>query len=92
MYELVVDSEAVVDMQIAFEWYQHQKPGLGNELVYEIEISLEKICERPFAFAAINERYRRVKVNRFPYIIIYEVEGKKVYINTVRHTSRKAKY
>lgn len=53
MYELVVDSEAVVDMQIAFEWYQHQKPGLGNELVHEIEISLEKICERPFAFAVI---------------------------------------
>ncbi len=32
-YELVLQSEAVIEMQKAFEWYEHQRSGLGYEFI-----------------------------------------------------------
>ena len=32
-FQLVLQSEAVIDIQEAFEWYEAQQPGLGYEFV-----------------------------------------------------------
>jgi plasmid stabilization system protein ParE len=91
-YSLVLQSEAIYDIQEAFEWYERQRTGLGLEFIMEIEGAHEKICNHPQYYKAINERYRRLKVNRFPYLIVYEVEETTIIVNSVRHTRRKPKY
>ncbi|HXL56599.1 MAG TPA: hypothetical protein VN958_10100 [Chitinophagaceae bacterium] len=40
-YNLVLQSEAIIDIQEAFEWYEKQKEGLGFELNEEIENCLK---------------------------------------------------
>ncbi|MBO9204383.1 type II toxin-antitoxin system RelE/ParE family toxin [Niastella sp. MAH-29] len=40
----------------------------------------------------MNTQFRRIRINRFPYLVVYEVEGNSVIINSVRHVKRKPKY
>lgn len=91
-YNLVVQSEAVLDIQEAFEWHEKQRMGLGYELIEEIETCYEKLSKHPEHYTRISERYRRIKTNRFPYLLVYEIEGDKVIINSVRHAKRQPKY
>jgi toxin ParE1/3/4 len=91
-FEIVIQSEAILDMQEAFEWYEKQELGLGFEFIEEIESGYLKISKHPLHYTSVNERFRRLRINRFPYLIVYEIEGNKIYINAVRHISRKPKF
>jgi plasmid stabilization system protein ParE len=88
----MLQSEAILDIQEAFEWYEKQRLDLGYEFIEEIETGFERIVNHPLYYTSINEQYRRIKVNRFPYLIVYEIEGSNIIVNSVRHTSRKPKY
>lgn len=39
-YGLNIQSEAVIDVQTAFEWYEIQQEGLGLEFIEEVEMVL----------------------------------------------------
>jgi toxin ParE1/3/4 len=91
-YNLVIQTEAVLDLQEAFEWYEKKRKGLGYLLIEEIEISYQKLSENPHHYTHINQVYRRIKLNKFPYLIIYEIEGQNIIINSVRHAKRKSKF
>lgn len=69
-FNLVVQSEVVLDIQEAFEWYETQRIGLGYALIEEIETCYKKLSEHPEYYTYINERYRRIKTNRFPYLSV----------------------
>jgi hypothetical protein len=91
-FNLAVQSEAIFDIQQAFEWYESRKTGLGFEFIEEVESAYEKITSQPFHYVAVNEQFRRIKINRFPYILVYEIEESVIVVNAVRHMSRKPKY
>jgi toxin ParE1/3/4 len=88
-YSLVIQTEAVFEIRDAFEWYEEQKTGLGYELIEEIEACYQKLITHPERYSYINPLYRRIKTNRFPYILIYEIEAEEIIINSVRHIKRK---
>jgi toxin ParE1/3/4 len=91
-HTLVVQSEAVIDIQEAFDWYEEKQAGLGYEFIEEIEEGFDRLSKHPQHYTAVNQTYRRLRINRFPYLIVYEIEGTKVIVNTVRNTSQKPKY
>jgi toxin ParE1/3/4 len=90
-YAITVQAEAVWEMQEAFDWYEQQREGLGYALIEEIETCYQKLSEHPENYTFINERFRRIKTNRFPYLLIYEIEGSCVIINSTHHTKRAPK-
>ena len=42
-FELRVQSEAILDMEEAFDWYEMQLPGLGSEFIAELEEGFNKL-------------------------------------------------
>ena len=88
-YNILLQEEAVQEIQEAFEWYENKKVGLGYDLLATIEICFEQLLHKPNHFTYINERFRRIKTTRFPYLIVYEVEGNNVFVIGVRHAKRK---
>jgi addiction module RelE/StbE family toxin len=90
-YALVVQSEAVIDIQEAFEWYEMKLEGLGFDFIEEVENGFEKISIHPQYYTSIAVDFRRYKIKRFPYLIVYEIEDDAVVVNSVRHGSRKPK-
>jgi hypothetical protein len=46
-YRLLVSSFAELDLQIAFDWYELQKEGLGVDFIYEVEKTIFRIKSNP---------------------------------------------
>jgi len=88
-YNLSLEAEAILEIREAFEWYEEQKEGLGYELLEEIEACYNNLRTHPERHSYINQFYRRIKTDRFPYILIYEFVGDDIIINSVRHIKRK---
>jgi len=88
-YNVWLQDEAILEMDNAFEWYEDQREGLGDELIEEIESCYEYLRINPQRYSYINPLYRRIKTNRFPYILVYEIEGNDVIIISIRHIKRK---
>lgn len=91
-FEIVLQSEAIWDLKEAFDWYEKQKEGLGFEFIEEVESGYLKISKHPLHYPPINTQFRRIRINRFPYLVIYEIEGNSVIVNSVRHVKREPKF
>jgi len=46
-YTILIQTEAVLEIREAFEWYEEQKTGLGYELIEEIEACYQKLAINP---------------------------------------------
>jgi len=88
-YKVIFQKEALDKIQDAFDWYEGQKLGLGYELIEEIEICNDYLSINPQQYSFINDLYRRVKTNRFPYLLVYEIEEKTVIVLNFRHVKQK---
>jgi hypothetical protein len=88
IYDLKIQTEAVLEMQSAFEWYEEQKQGLGFELLDEIENCFKKLKNHPTHYGYINKNFRRIKTKRFPYLLIYETRENSVIINSFFHAKK----
>jgi len=87
-YEIVVQSETIIEMQKAFEWYEYMQKGKGYEMIEEIEVAYEKLSKHPHHYSYTHQRYkkyRKIGLDRFPYLLIYEIEEAKVIIVAYRH-------
>jgi plasmid stabilization system protein ParE len=87
-YRLRVSDRAVREIGEAYEWYEEQVPGLGNELVEALEAQFEIIAESPGLYAETQRGIRRALLSRFPYGVFYASKGDIVSVLGVVHTSR----
>lgn len=85
IFEIVVQSEAILEMQKAFEWYESKAGGKGHEMIEEIEESYKRLSKHPYNYSATNKKYRKIGIKRFPYLIVFEIEEAKVIVVAYRH-------
>ena len=62
---------AVEDLREARDWYEAQRPGLGDELGEIVARTLDLIAAQPEAFPEVVPGVRRAVIARFPYGIFY---------------------
>lgn len=72
----------------AYDWYEEQRNGLGEEFLEELEIGYAKILKNPTHYPFIAKGFRRFALGRFPYVAIYEVISNELIVFAVFHTSR----
>jgi toxin ParE1/3/4 len=89
LYKLVFQAEALQDIQEAYNWYEGQLKDLGEGFIKELEKTLSLLKQNPQHFGIAFDDFRDARVARFPYLIVFKIEGKNVYINSVRHTRKK---
>ena len=86
---LILAEEAENDIDLAQQWYDAQRMGLGDKFLYEIGRSFESIISNPFLYGFYNkDSIRRFIIKKFPYIILYVVSDKRIEILSVFHTQR----
>jgi plasmid stabilization system protein ParE len=78
------------DLEAAFNYYEVRRQGLGVDLVEEFRRAVTRILEFPGAWQALDETYRRYRLHRFPYGVVYRVDRSagKAIIVAVAHLSR----
>lgn len=89
---LLFDPEALVEAQKAALFYEDSQPGLGKAFLAGVEAATEEIVRHPLMWRRIKGRFRRYLIPRFPYGLIYAVQGDTIYVAAVMHLKRKPGY
>jgi plasmid stabilization system protein ParE len=84
----ILRPEAEQDVAEAFEWYEQQEPGLGEELLRCVDACILAIRRNPLANPIAEDSFRRALVRRFPYAIFYEHEKERITIYAVFHCAQ----
>ena len=71
------------DLDIAFEWYEGQRRGLGFDFLDCVEAAIETIQQMPKLYAKHHEHFRRALVRRFPFSIFYTIEEKEIIVHAI---------
>lgn len=86
--QFIVRPRAEHDIQSAYEWYESQRAGLGNEFLVTLRQRLEAVRGHPESNPDIYRGIRRAVVSRFPYLIFYIVRPDRVTVLAVLHHVR----
>ena len=87
-YELIIRSEARVELLDAYRWYQEQQQGLGDDFKLCVDEVITKILRNPLVRKAIFQNVRRSVTNRFPFGIFYILEEETIIVLAVLHARR----
>jgi len=88
MNELCVAPAALQELKEAIDWYATRSPRAAQRFAQAIDSALDQIEFSPERFPRLNDRYRYMQLQRFPYFIAYCINGNVVTVGSIRHTSR----
>jgi plasmid stabilization system protein ParE len=94
MYNLVITEKAASHILAAATYYEGQLPGLSERFLAELNSAYSKIGENPQHYSYIfkNKKYRDVKLSKFPYVVIFEIDKKNVIVLAVLNTRQETKF
>ena len=93
VYNLVVKEEAEADALEAYLYYEDKQVGLGKRFIESLSNKYKKLATNPHLYSILKAGkkhiYCDVKVEHFPYVIIYEIIGSDVLIYAIFNTYKK---
>ena len=91
-YNYRLSEEAESDIYDSYLWYENQKEGLGEEFLDALDAAGQAIAGNPMTYRI---RYKSIVrafvVDRFPYLVLYVVEGKDIDVIAVFNTNQHPK-
>lgn len=84
--------DAEVEQAAAAQRYESEVAGLGAQFVDEVQAGSRRLLEFPAIRSPLADRIRRLVLERFPFSVVYIVEGEFVRILAVAHQSRRPGY
>ncbi|MGY6521039.1 MAG: type II toxin-antitoxin system RelE/ParE family toxin [Mongoliitalea sp.] len=91
-YNIRISDEAESDLLHSYRWYEEQKEGLGEDFLVVIDAGLQTISDNPMIFQIrYKKKVRAFVVDRFPYLILYIINGNDLDIISVFNTSQNPK-
>lgn len=90
-YTLIVQQEALDDLQDAYDYYESRQTNLGRDFIIAFRAEALRIEKNPQLFQKIYKEKRRAVIRKFQYNIIYQIEGEEVRVSAVMHGSRDPK-
>jgi toxin ParE1/3/4 len=89
--------EAETEAQEAAGWYDERQAGLGQQFLDTLTHALEMIERQPQAFPRVStndatREVRRCVLQRFPYLLFYEVRAEEALVLAVAHARRRPNY
>jgi len=76
------------DLEIALQWYERQKKGLGLEFLSCVEMAIKSIRINPEIYQVYYSSFHGCVIRRFPYVIFYTIENEGVVVHSVFDSRR----
>ena len=85
------------ELREARRWYDDEQPGLGADLLAEVEMSIEHALRWPelaprLLVPGTARQLRRAPLRRFPFGIVYVVIDETLWVLAVAHGRRRPLY
>jgi plasmid stabilization system protein ParE len=71
---LLLRPEATAEIEEARQWYERQRPGLGDEFLSAVREALMAVEASPQRYPVVQRDIRRAMLRRFPYSLLYIME------------------
>ncbi|WP_407666984.1 type II toxin-antitoxin system RelE/ParE family toxin [Myxococcus guangdongensis] len=90
--------DAVAEVESSMDWYEGQRAGLGDEFFAELRQGLQVIAESPrvnppwTGGRVMDVGVRRLRMERFPFVLPYLVVEDLVVVLAVAHVRRRPGY
>lgn len=84
--------DARLEFLDAINYYDDRQEELGLEFSREIFATIQRIVYFPVAWPEYSLSTRKCLTQRFPYGLIYLLEGDEIFIVAVAHLNRKPDY
>lgn len=90
MTGLIVHPKVAEEIAGAAKWYREIDPDLALRFLDEVYEGIGKAREMPLLFRIVENPYRRVLCDTFPYRIVFEIieEMQAIHIVSVIHQKR----
>lgn len=91
MIPVVVRPAAEADLAAAREWYDRQRPELGERFLDAATAAARLIAEDPEAYPALHRETRRAPLRNFPHGLIFRVQPEAIVVVGLFHARRDPK-
>ena len=85
---LVLRPQAEAEVLDARDWYEEQRPGLGEAFGTQVEEALARIAQAPRAYPRVQGETRRSLLRRFPYAIYFVATSDEIVVLGIIHGRR----
>jgi plasmid stabilization system protein ParE len=92
MFEIVIHESAEDELNAAAVFYESRETDLGKEFLEELAQAFQSITAHAFYYSIHFDEYRRYLMARFPYGVVYRIEGRRVLVFAVTHLRRRPGY
>ena len=82
---ILIKWAASKDIVSAAEYYEEKNAGLGESFFETVDNVCESLLHSPHIGVPFETKFRKLIMNRFPYIIYYSVETEYIVILGVLH-------
>ena len=89
--KLVYTERALADLDLAIEWYEKQRRGLGFEFLNCVEVTIHRILENPQVYSIKLKNLRAALTRRFPFSVFYEISENEIVIHALFDNRRDPK-
>lgn len=83
-------TEQEIDEVVA--WFDEHLEGKGTDFLDELDRVIRRVKAYPFASTQIEPDIRKCSFVRFPYSLIYGIEGQTIVVIAVAHHRRTPRY
>jgi toxin ParE1/3/4 len=91
-FTVIVKQGATQDAVEAYNYYETKQPGLGEKFIKALIKRYRELANNPTFYSYIAEDpsmiFRDIRLEKFPYLIIYEVQGNEVIVHAIHNTHR----
>jgi mRNA-degrading endonuclease RelE of RelBE toxin-antitoxin system len=89
-FKIKIDSDALLDIQEATDWYNKQLAGLGSRFQKQVKQQINSLKMNATNYSIRYNDVRCMTIKRFPFLVHFTIENSTstVKVFAVIHTSR----
>lgn len=90
-YSLLIHDLALNELKDAMDYYENVTPSLSEKLLKEFNEAVLYIEQKPQLFQRKFRQFRQLKLQRFPYYVVYRIEEDIIAVYRFFHAKRNPK-
>jgi hypothetical protein len=91
IYQIIVLESVYLELKEVSSYYESKQKDLGIRFVLSWETAMGHIKEAPLLYQKRNKQLRTIKLNKFPYLLVFEIIENKIYIFRLTNAKRNPK-